>query len=97
MEDENTRISAEFACCNHTDRKGAAVCWRCQKPICDDCSETLLGRTYCKSCAEEVGKLNAEPEKPGVLKREVNSPMLMIVIIIITLVIAGVEIYIMTR
>jgi hypothetical protein len=97
MEDETTKIRPEFACYNHPDRKGTAVCWRCQKPICDECSETLLGRTYCKSCAEEVGKLNSEPEKPGVLKREINSPVLMLVIIIITLIIASVEIYVMTR
>jgi hypothetical protein len=44
-----------------------------------------------------VGKLNSEPEKPGVLKREINSPVLMLVIIIITLIIASVEIYVMTR
>ncbi|MFA5079952.1 MAG: B-box zinc finger protein [Dehalococcoidia bacterium] len=97
MEDENTKIRPEFACCNHPDRKGTSVCWRCQKPICDECSETLLGRAYCRSCAEEMEKLNAEQEEPGILKREINSPLLMIVIIIITLVIAGVEIYVMTR
>jgi hypothetical protein len=97
MEDENTRISAEFACYKHPDRKGTSICWRCQKPICDECSETQLGKTYCRSCAEEVEQLNDEPKEPGILKREINSPLLMVVIIIITLIIAGVEIYVMTR
>ncbi len=97
MEDENTRISSEFACYKHPDRKGTYICWRCQQPICEQCSETLLGRTYCQSCAEEVETMNSEPDNTSVLKREINSPLLMIVIIIITLIIAGVEIYVMTK
>jgi hypothetical protein len=97
MEDETTKIRPEFACYNHPDRKGTAVCWRCQQPICDECSETVLGRTYCPKCAEDVEKLNSKPESPGVLKREINSPALMVFIIIIALVITAVEIFVMTR
>jgi len=97
MEDENTKIRPEFACYNHPDRRGTGVCWRCQQPICDKCSTALLGKTYCGKCAEEVEKISAEPDKQDILKREINSPALMLLIIVITLLIAAVEIYVMTR
>jgi len=97
MENESGRISPESACYNHPDRQATGGCWRCQQLICDECSETLLGRTYCKKCAEEVEQLSSEPDEPNVLKREIKSPALMIIIIIITLAIAGVEIWVMTR
>jgi len=97
MEDENTKIRPEFACYNHPDKQATGGCWRCQQPVCDECSETLLGKTYCKKCAEEVKNLSSEPENSSILKREINSPALMMIIIIITLAIAGVEIFVMTR
>ncbi len=97
MEDANTKIHPEFACYNHPDRRATGGCWRCQQPICDECSETLLGKTYCSKCAEEVKKLSAEQDEPNILKREINSRPLMLAIIIITLAIAIVEIYVMTR
>jgi len=88
------RINPDFACYNHPDRQATRGCWRCQQLICDECSETVLGRTYCLKCAQEVEQL---PSEPDILKREFKSPALMIAIIIITLAIAAVEIYIMTR
>ena len=97
MDDENTKIRPEFACYNHPDRRGTGVCWRCQQPVCDECSEQLLGKTYCTRCAEDVDRLSKEPENKGILKREINSPTLMVFIIIITLAIAAVEIFVMTR
>lgn len=97
MDDENTKIRPEFACYNHPDRRGAGVCWRCQQPVCDECSATLLGKTYCCKCAEDVEQISEEMDKPGILKREINSPALMVFIIIITLAIAAVEIFVMTR
>lgn len=97
MGNEAAGINPDFACYNHPNRQATKGCWRCQQPICDDCSEILLGRTYCKKCAEDVEKLPAEPDEPHILKREVKSPALMMTIIIITLAIAAVEIYVMTR
>jgi len=91
------RISPESACYNHPDRQSTRGCWRCQQLICDECSETLLGKTYCKTCAEEVEKLASQVDDPNIFKREIRSPALMIVIIIIALIIAGVEIFVMTR
>jgi hypothetical protein len=52
---------------------------------------------YCKKCAGEVSKISANPDKPGILQREINSRPLIVAIIIITLIIATVEMYIMTR
>jgi hypothetical protein len=97
MGNEAAGINPDFDCYNHPDRQATKGCWRCQQPICDDCSEILLGRTYCKKCAEDVQKLPAEPDEPHILKREVKSPALMMIIIIITLTIAAIEIYVMTR
>jgi hypothetical protein len=97
MGNEAPGISPDFACYNHPDRQATKGCWRCQQFICDDCGETLLGRTYCWKCAEEVEKLSPEPDDSNILKRKVNSPALMIIIIIITLIIAAVEIFVMTR
>jgi len=56
-----------------------------------------MGKTYCKTCAEEVEKLASQADDPSIFKREIRSPALMIAIIIIALIIAGVEIYVMTR
>ena len=97
MVSEPGRINPDFACYNHPDRQATKGCWRCQRLICDDCSELLLGRTYCRKCAEEVEQLSAEADASNVLKREVRSPSLMVFIIIITLVIAAIEIFVMTR
>jgi hypothetical protein len=44
-----------------------------------------------------VSKISANPAKPSILKREINSRPLIVAIIILTLIIAAVEIYIMTR
>ena len=97
MANESAGINPDFACYNHLNRQATKGCWRCQQFICDECSETLQGMTYCRKCAEEVEKLPSEPDERSILKREINSPALMILIIIITLAIAAVEIYIMTR
>jgi len=97
MGNESVPTNPGFACHNHPDRQATRGCWRCQKLICDECSETLLGKTYCKTCAEEVEKLSSKPDESNILKREINSPALMIVIIIVALAIAGVEIFVMTR
>jgi hypothetical protein len=94
MDSDTGRINPDFACYNHPDRQATKGCWRCQQLICDDCSELVMGRTYCRKCAEEVEKISAEPD---ILKREVRSPALMVMIIIITLAIAAVEIFVMTR
>jgi hypothetical protein len=96
MENEPKYLNPDFACYNHPDRQATKGCWRCEKLICDECSETVLGRTYCTKCAEEVEQLSSEQDD-NILKREIKSPALMIIIIIITLVIAAVEIFIMTR
>jgi hypothetical protein len=97
MANESAGINPDFACYNHPDRQATKGCWRCQQLICDECGELLLGRTYCRKCAAEVEQLQPEPVVSSVLKREVKSPTLMVAIIIITLIIAAVEIYIMTR
>jgi hypothetical protein len=97
MGNEGAGINPDFACYNHSNRQATRGCWRCQQLICDECSKTLQGMTYCSKCAEEVEKLPPEPVGSSILKREINSPALMIIIIIITLTIAAVEIYIMTR
>ena len=97
MENETSGINPDFACYNHPTRQATKGCWRCQQLICDECGETLLGRTYCRKCAEEVEKLPSEQDGSNIFKREINSPTLMIFIIIITLAIAAVEIYVMTR
>jgi hypothetical protein len=97
MENESGRIHPDSACYNHPDRQATKGCWRCQHLICDDCSELLLGRTYCRKCAEEVEQLSSQQDAANILKREVKSPALMITIIIITLLIAAVEIFVMTR
>ena len=97
MENESVGINPDFACYNHLNRQATKGCWRCQQLICDECSETLQGMTYCRKCAAEVEKLPPEPDERSILKREINSPALMIIIIIITLAIAAVEIYVMTR
>jgi len=97
MGNEGAPINPDFACYNHPDRRATSGCWRCQQLICDECSETILGKTYCKKCAEEVAQLSSGPDEPHILKREVNSPALMVFIIIITLLIAAAEIWVMTR
>jgi len=97
MGNEAAGISPDFACYNHPSRQASKGCWRCQQLICDECLEELLGRTYCRKCAEEVEKLPSDGDDSNILKREINSPALMIVIIIITLAIAAVEIFTMTR
>jgi hypothetical protein len=97
MENEGAGINPDFACYNHLNRQATKGCWRCQQLICDDCSEMLQGMTYCRKCAAEVEKLPPEPDERSILKREINSPALMIIIIIITIAIAAVEIYVMTR
>jgi hypothetical protein len=96
MENEPGRVNPDFACYNHPDRQATKGCWRCQQLICDECSELVMGRTYCKKCAEEIEQLS-EQDESNILKREIKSPALMVAIIIITLVIAVVEIFIMTR
>lgn len=90
-------MDVSAVCYNHPDRQSTKGCWRCQQFICNDCSTTLFGKTYCKKCAGEVARLSASPDKPSILKREINSRPLIVAIIIITLVIAVVEIFIMTR
>jgi len=97
MGNETASINPDSACYNHPDRQATKGCWRCQQLICDECSESVLGRTYCRKCAEEVERLSSEPDNSNILKRKINSPALMIMIIIITLAIAAVEIYVMTR
>ncbi len=90
-------MDVNAVCYNHPDRQANKGCWRCQQFICIDCSTILFGQTYCGKCASEVAKISANPDKPNLLKREINSRPLMVVIIIITLIIAAVEIYVMTR
>jgi len=84
-------------CYNHPDRQASKGCWRCQQLICNDCSTILFGQTYCRKCAGEVSKISSNPDKPSLLKREINSRPLIVAIIIITVIIAAVEIYVMTR
>jgi hypothetical protein len=97
MEKEGVGTNPDFACYNHLDRQATGGCWRCQQFICDECCRTLQGMSYCRKCAEEVENLPPDPDARSILKRDINSPALMIIIIIITLAIAAVEIYIMTR
>ena len=90
-------MDAKAVCYNHPDRQASKGCWRCQQFICNDCSLTLFGNTYCKKSAGEVSKISANPDRSSILKREINSTPLIVAIIIITIIIAAVEIYIMTR
>jgi len=90
-------MDAKAVCYNHPERPASKGCWRCQQFICNDCSLTLFGNTYCKKCAGEVSKISANADKPGILQREINSRPLIVAIIIITLIIAAVEMYIVTR
>ena len=90
-------MDATAVCYNHPDKPASKGCWRCQQFICNDCSATLFGKTYCRKCAGEVSKISANPAKSSILKREINSRPLIVAIVIITLVIAAVEIYVMTR
>lgn len=90
-------MDVKAVCYNHPGRPASKGCWRCQQFICNDCSLTLFGNTYCRKCAGEVSELSAKADKPSILKREINSRPLMVAIIVITLLIAAVELYVMTR
>ena len=90
-------MDVNAVCYNHPDRPATKGCWRCQQFICDECSVALFGKTYCKKCAGEVSKISANYTESSILKREINSSPLMVAIIIITILIAAVEVYIMTR
>jgi hypothetical protein len=90
-------MDVNAVCYNHPDKPATKGCWRCQQFICNDCSVKLYDKTYCRKCAGEVSKISANPDKPSILKREINSRPLIVAIVIFTLIIAAVEIYIMTR
>ncbi len=90
-------MDVKSVCYNHQDRPSTKGCWRCQQFICNDCSATLYGKTYCKKCAGEVSKISANSDKSSILTREINSRPLVVAIIVITIIIAAVEIYVMTR
>ena len=90
-------MDVKSVCYNHPDRPSTKGCWRCQQFICNDCSATLYGKTYCKKCAGEVSKISANSDKSSILTREINSRPLVVAIIVITIIIAAVEIYVMTR
>jgi hypothetical protein len=90
-------MDVKAVCYNHPDRQATKGCLRCQQFICNDCSKTLFGETYCTKCAGEVSKISASSDNSNLLKREINSRPLIIAILIITIIIAAVEIYVMTR
>ena len=90
-------MDVKAVCYNHPEKPASKGCWRCQQFICNDCSVTLFGNTYCKKCAGEVSKIPANTDKSSILQREINSRPLIVAIIVITIIIAAVEIYVMTR
>lgn len=90
-------MDVNAVCYNHPDRQATSGCWRCQQFICKDCSKTLFGKTYCPKCADEVSKMAVKPDGSNIFQREISSRPLMVAIIIITLIIAAIEIFVMTR
>lgn len=50
-------------CYNHPGKESTKVCDICGKPVCDECAVELAGKTYCKSCLENIVSINANNEE----------------------------------
>ena len=90
-------MSQQGKCYIHPDREATKGCWRCQQLICDECSTTLFGETYCKKCALEVSKITSRQANSNVFNRQINSRWIIIGIIIVTLIITAVEIFVVVN
>jgi hypothetical protein len=97
MPNEVAAMDVKAVCYNHPDRPAKKGCWRCEQFICNDCSTQMFGRSYCRKCASEVAKVSSKQDNTSLLQKEINSPTLAAVIIILTLIILAVEIFVMTR
>ena len=55
-------------CSQHPEAGATAACTRCNRPLCDACTDRLDGRPYCADCVNELqrmledrAQLNEEP------------------------------------
>jgi hypothetical protein len=47
-------------CATHAEEASTAICTRCERPLCDTCSQTFAGKTYCATCAADLERRNEE-------------------------------------
>jgi len=41
-------------CATHAETASTAFCRRCEQPLCNVCSKTFAGKTYCETCAADL-------------------------------------------
>jgi uncharacterized membrane protein YvbJ len=102
-------MAEQDRCIHHPDVVARHGCVRCQQLICDDCCTSYFGQTYCRQCVEEIVQQKAEsrfksaerdPQQSsikGALSKRIDSPWVIVIIIVITILIIATEIYVMTR
>jgi hypothetical protein len=54
-----------LTCSQHLDSAATAACTRCERPLCDACTERLDGRPYCATCVEELQRKLEERARMG--------------------------------